>query len=410
MKRLFCVLTGIALFALTSAVLADDHGHISAVPPQEALKRLQDGNARFVQGQAQHPNGETGRAKETAEHGQHPFATVLACSDSRCPVEIVFDQGIGDIFAIKVAGNVSGKSQLGSIEYGVAHTGTALIVVLGHTQCGAVTAACTGGGHEGSIESLVKSIEPAVRKVEKKSGKTGKDAVEDSVRANVFVQIQSLFAGSEILRKAVREKKAAVIGAVYDITTGKVEFLGEHPNTADLISADPKEKKPDQKQADKEDAEKTKTEKKIPAGQKIYAVEDIVRVFVQVESKVSNDGSKQELDFEIACQVVSVRDNGNLFIEGTQSVHIGGQKPRFVYVSGFVHPNDIDPGNTIESAYVSRLEVREVEEPKAKQPPLFAKETSAVPPAVNAAQPSVRASRPGSFRTFQQRKGTFMGQ
>jgi carbonic anhydrase len=328
MKRLFFAFASFALLGTVEAVFAGDHGHAPAVPPQEALKRLQDGNARFVQGQSQHPNGKTGRAKETAEHGQHPFATVLACSDSRCPVEIVFDQGIGDIFAIKVAGNVSGKSQLGSIEYGVAHTGTALVVVLGHTKCGAVTAACTGGGHEGSIESLVRAIEPAVKKIEKKSGKTGKDAVEDTVRANIFVQISSLFAGSEILREAVKAKKAMVVGAVYDITTGNVEFLGEHPDTADLVSAAPKES----------NQKKEKAEKKTPVGQKIYAVGDIVRGSVKAEYKVPNHDKKQILDFEIACRVISVGDNGNLFIEGRQSHHIGGgQKKAEVCLCQRIH-------------------------------------------------------------------------
>jgi carbonic anhydrase len=196
------------------------------------LKRLEEGNARFVAGNIQHPNDNTARAKETSEHGQHPFATILACSDSRCPVELIFDQGIGDIFAIKVAGNVSGASQLGSIEYGVAHTGTGLVVVLGHTKCGAVTAACTGGGHEGNIESLVQAIAPAVLIAEVSSGKTGKDAIEDAVRANVYVQIKALLDGSEILREAVEANKALVVGAVYDIATGKVTFLGEYPKAA----------------------------------------------------------------------------------------------------------------------------------------------------------------------------------
>ncbi|GHT34781.1 carbonic anhydrase [Planctomycetales bacterium] len=219
-----------AIFVFGTAVYANEQGQ--SVSPQDALKRLEEGNARFVADNVKHLHDSTARAKETSEHGQHPFATILACSDSRCPVELIFDQGIGDIFAVKVAGNVSGVPQLGSIEYGVAHTGTALVVVLGHTKCGAVTAACTGGGHEGNIESLVQAIAPAVLAAEASSGKTGKDVIEDAIKANVFVQIKALLDGSGILREAVKANKALVVGAVYDITTGKVTFLGEYPKAA----------------------------------------------------------------------------------------------------------------------------------------------------------------------------------
>jgi carbonic anhydrase len=231
MKKLVCV----AIFLFPALVLAD-HGHGgAAVSPGDALKRLQDGNARFVANKAEHPHDKTDRAKETAEHGQHPFATILACSDSRVPLEVIFDHGIGDIFAIKVAGNVSGASQLGSIEYGVEHTGTALVVVLGHTQCGAITAACTDGGHEGNIESLMQAIKPAVKQTERATGKSGKDIIPETVRANVWEQVKALFVGSEILREAVKANKALVVGAVYDISTGEVQFLGEHPQTPELL-------------------------------------------------------------------------------------------------------------------------------------------------------------------------------
>jgi carbonic anhydrase len=232
-------LSCLVLLTLTAIALAEDHGHGTAgVSPSDALKRLQEGNERFVSGKAEHPHSQTDRAKEAAEHGQHPFATILACSDSRVPLEVVFDQGIGDIFAIKVAGNVSGASQLGSIEYGVAHTGTALVVVLGHSKCGAVTAACTGGGHEGNIESLMQAIAPAVQRINMTTGKSGQEIVEPTCLANVYYQIEQLFAGSEILRKAVAEKRVQVIGAVYDIETGSVQFYGSHPKTDDLVKGE----------------------------------------------------------------------------------------------------------------------------------------------------------------------------
>ncbi|MDR0522064.1 MAG: carbonic anhydrase [Planctomycetaceae bacterium] len=232
----FCFLVLLSFSPFTLFTAADDHGHSAGITPDEALKRLQEGNERFAAGKAEHPNCQPDRVKETAEHGQHPVATILACSDSRVPLEVVFDQGVGDIFAIKVAGNVSGASQLGSIEYGVAHTGTALVVVLGHTKCGAVTAACTDGGHEGSVESLMQSIAPAVKRIQASTGKTGKEAIEPVCLANIYYQIEALFAGSEILREAVKSGKVKVVGAVYDVETGKAEFYGPHPKTDDLLN------------------------------------------------------------------------------------------------------------------------------------------------------------------------------
>jgi len=117
------------------------------IAPLEALKMLTDGNARFAAGTRSHPHETLDSVKETAKDGQHPFVTILSCSDSRVPLHVIFDEGIGDIFSICVAGNLVGEHVLGSIEFGVAQLGTPLCVVLGHTQCGAVIAACTGDGN-----------------------------------------------------------------------------------------------------------------------------------------------------------------------------------------------------------------------------------------------------------------------
>ncbi|MDR2755254.1 MAG: carbonic anhydrase [Planctomycetaceae bacterium] len=229
MKTKTIILTVLFLQLVTlfniAAIFGAEHQHVPALLPAEAVKLLQEGNARFVAGTPQHPHFNLEQVKETAEHGQHPFVTILACSDSRVPLTVIFDRGIGDIFSVQAAGNVSGSAQLGSIEYGVAHAGTPLVVVLGHTKCGAVTAACTDGGHEGHIEYLVQKINPAVRQTQLVTGKTGKDIIESTCQNNVFLQIEALKTNSKILSDAVKNGEIIIVGAIYDIETGKVTFL-----------------------------------------------------------------------------------------------------------------------------------------------------------------------------------------
>jgi carbonic anhydrase len=220
---------------LAVSVFASDHDEaVQKITPQEALTMLMDGNARFVAESLSHPHDTLDRAKDTASNGQHPFATILSCSDSRAPINVIFDQGIGDIFSIRVAGNVVGSHELGSIEYGVEHAGTRLCVVLGHTKCGAITAASTGGGNEGNIKSLMQAIRPAVQRTEAETGKTGKEIVEPCAIHNVFYQIEVLCKESAILREAVRNEELLIVGAIYDIESGKVEILGPHPKMEEL--------------------------------------------------------------------------------------------------------------------------------------------------------------------------------
>jgi carbonic anhydrase len=223
----------VSLFA--AAVSASDHDTAHKIAPQEALNMLTEGNARFVADNLSHPHNAVERAKETADHGQHPFVTILSCSDSRVPLNVVFDQGIGDIFAIRVAGNVVGSHELGSIEYGVAHTGTRLCVVLGHTKCGAVTAACTGGGEEGNIKSLMQAIRPAVQQTEAETGKTGKEIVESCATCNVQHQMKTLCKESAILREAVHSGELWIVGAIYDIESGQVSFIGPPLQIEELV-------------------------------------------------------------------------------------------------------------------------------------------------------------------------------
>ncbi|MHB1033384.1 MAG: methyl-accepting chemotaxis protein [Pirellulales bacterium] len=207
------------------------------IKPEESLQRLKDGNARYQAGKSTHPNLEAARRKETSEKGQHPFATIVTCSDSRVPAELLFDQGLGDVFVVRVAGNVCNVDEIGSSEYGVDHLETPLLVVLGHSQCGAVKAVVTHAELHGNIPPLVENIRPALAKAEKDNpSMTGEALVPAVVKANVWQSIDDLFAKSEAVRKRVEGGKLQVVGAVYDIETGDVEWLGHHPEQTKLLA------------------------------------------------------------------------------------------------------------------------------------------------------------------------------
>ena len=214
---LFCALHG---FNNNGAEQADATPGIS---PVEALERLKTGNQRFVAGKLQHPHQSAERRSELAT-SQHPFAIVLGCADSRSAPEVVFDQGLGDIFVIRVAGNVLNDETLGSIEYAVEHLGARLIVVLGHERCGAVKAArdliAAKAEAPGHIQSLIKAIQPAVETT------VGADA-ETTARANVLNVARTLRTSAPILKGMVAAGKISVIGAHYDLDTGAVAFLSD---------------------------------------------------------------------------------------------------------------------------------------------------------------------------------------
>jgi len=208
----------------------------SKITQEQALQILKEGNARFVAGKRDHPREFLTRAQETAEHGQRPIATFLSCCDSRVPLEIIFGQNIGDLFSIRVVGNICRDSQLGSMEFGVKYLETPLCVVLGHTKCGAVTAACTGRGLEENVQALMRSIQPAVERARASTGKTGHDLIEPCCIENIFVQIETMFKKSIVLREAVCRGELSILGAVYDIETGLVTFLGQHPQNEQLMT------------------------------------------------------------------------------------------------------------------------------------------------------------------------------
>ena len=206
--------------------------------PDEALNRLQQGNQRFVSGDPKHPNTDAARRHETFTGGQHPFVTLMTCSDSRVPVELIFDQGIGDVFVIRVAGNVSNTDEIGSIEYGVGHLHTPLLVVLGHTRCGAVTAVVEKAELHGNIPPLVERIKLAAAKARRKHPKLdGEDFLHQAIRENVWQSIEDALANSAETRELVKEGKLRVVGAIYDLDSGSVEWMGRHPNESELLTA-----------------------------------------------------------------------------------------------------------------------------------------------------------------------------
>jgi carbonic anhydrase len=209
----------------------------ATVGGDDGVARLTEGNARFVSGKPAHPNTGADRRSETLK-GQKPFAAVVSCSDSRVPVELVFDQGIGDIFVIRVAGNVCGPAEIGSVEYGVEHLGTPLVAVLGHTKCGAVTAAVNNSELPGSLPSIVGLIRPAADSARAAHPDLDGDSlVTEAVRANVWQSMQDLLTKSAIVREAVNAGHIRLVGAVYDLGSGQVEWLGQHPDQARLLAA-----------------------------------------------------------------------------------------------------------------------------------------------------------------------------
>ncbi|HEY9879062.1 MAG TPA: carbonic anhydrase [Leptolyngbyaceae cyanobacterium] len=191
----------------------------SSLTPDEALDKLMEGNQRFVLQQLQHPDQSQKRLQEVAQV-QHPFATVLSCADSRVPAEILFDQGIGNLFDVRIAGNIATPEALGSIEYAVALLGTPVLMVMGHERCGAVTAAVKNESLPGDISTFVEAILPAVERVKEDLG----DPVNNAVISNVKYQIEQLMR-SQLLRDRVQSGQLTVVGSRYDLDTGYVTLL-----------------------------------------------------------------------------------------------------------------------------------------------------------------------------------------
>jgi len=189
----------------------------------EALQTLKEGNRRFAAGHPANPHRDPGRRSELVS-GQHPFAAVLTCSDSRVVPEIVFDQGLGDLFIIRVPGNVVDETVLGSLELGVEHLGVPLVVVLGHTQCGALTVALAAEAAGDHRQTLVELLQPALDASARGDGDPEK-RLERAVRANVRLAVEGLRRSTPTLGPLHRQDALRIVGAVYDIATGLVEWM-----------------------------------------------------------------------------------------------------------------------------------------------------------------------------------------
>ncbi len=194
-----------------------------ALPADEALARLRAGNERFRTGHLVHPDQELARLHEL-ETAQHPFAVIVSCSDSRVPPEIVFDEGLGDLFVVREAGHIADAATLGSVEYAVEHLHVRLVVVLGHEHCGAVTAAreviTRDARPEGHIITLVDAIRPAVERAARTPG----DPVHRTVAANVDLVVDLIRGSHPILSSHLADGSVKVVGGIYDLHTGAVTW------------------------------------------------------------------------------------------------------------------------------------------------------------------------------------------
>jgi carbonic anhydrase len=209
---------------------------MDGIAPDEALSMLQQGNARYVSGRLEHPNMGLERRLFTASEGQRPFAACLSCADSRVPVELIFDRGIGDIFVVRVGGNVLGRSELASLEYASDYLGIRLILVLGHTHCGTLHAVFEKGLRDGNLRPLALKILPAVEKANKEfPGESSGKRVLEAVKSNVWNTVADTFSSSKLIREKVRNLELKIIGAFYDLETGQVNWMGQHPRQEKLL-------------------------------------------------------------------------------------------------------------------------------------------------------------------------------
>jgi carbonic anhydrase len=201
------------------------------IPAADALERLREGNRRFASDVSSHANtGFRTRRLETAPN-QEPFAIILGCSDSRVPAEIVFDQGLGDLFVIRVAGNIVAPSQIGSVEFAAARAGARLVVVLGHSRCGAILAtleelARPSNDQSRNLRSIVERIRPAIQPILMSQITPTDDAlIRRAVRANVTASVSHLRHGSDVLERLIQTDGLVIVGAEYCLETGIVEFF-----------------------------------------------------------------------------------------------------------------------------------------------------------------------------------------
>ena len=219
MRKLLLNVMGITLMVMTFTMCKSQPASVPSTP-QEALTELIAGNERYVNEKCMNPRSDMDRVNETAPH-QAPFAAVVGCSDSRVPVELLFDQGIGDIFVIRTAGNnVNSEMVMGSVDYAIEHLGVKVLLVLGHGSCGGVTGAISEGGHEhGNIAQLLGTIRNDVNDYVGKA-----ESLDEAIRHHTLVQVERIMAYPHVAEKAAKGE-LLVKPAYYDVNTGKVSLL-----------------------------------------------------------------------------------------------------------------------------------------------------------------------------------------
>ncbi|MDD7804694.1 MAG: carbonic anhydrase [Endozoicomonas sp. (ex Botrylloides leachii)] len=201
------------------------------ISASEALKRLQEGNKRFISGNRDLDKLANNSRRSNLASGQSPFAIILGCSDSRVPVEIIFDQGLGDLFVIRVAGNIATPSQLGSIEFAADNFHSPLIVVLGHSRCGAVSATLNELRHPSqkpseNLSSIINAIKPSVANLLEGDTQSSEEAlIQQAVRANITGSVNQFCRSSALLKQLVQKNNLLIVGAEYALETGQVTFF-----------------------------------------------------------------------------------------------------------------------------------------------------------------------------------------
>lgn len=218
MKRTFCA---VACGLLLASLSFGQHAAAAVAPdPDAILAKLMEGNRRFAAGKMTHPHQAADRRAELAK-AQHPIAVILACADSRVPPELLFDQGLGDLFVIRLAGNIADDDATASIEYAAEHLGTSLVVVLGHKRCGAVGAAVQGGEAAGHLPGLLAALAPAVSKGKAQGG----DLADNVSRLNASIMAEKLRTSKPVLSELGEKHKLKVVAAYYDLDSGAVTLL-----------------------------------------------------------------------------------------------------------------------------------------------------------------------------------------
>lgn len=229
----------LALAAMAVHGMAKSHPDVASVAPDDAWRMLSQGNERFARDLVLRPHADAERRREQAREEQ-PYAVVVTCSDSRLAPELIFDQGLGDLFVLRTAGNVTqGDANLGSVEYAVERLGAKLVVVLGHDQCQIVKDAVNGvkKNDHSRYDELVAMLKPAADEAsDKVAGLKKGEAIGEAVEKNVQLQIRNLLKGSAVVREKVEAGEIKVIGGVYSVENGRVRWLGEHPSEKAIIN------------------------------------------------------------------------------------------------------------------------------------------------------------------------------